>query len=89
MKHPSARLLSALLCVAAVSLSAAGMQSKDPNTTDLKVAVLGSSTVWGNGLLDEHSMAGVVDDYLRDRWSQSVYPEQMKFSKTPEIVKNR
>lgn len=89
MKHPSARLLSALLCVAAVSLSAAGMQARNPNTTDLKVAVIGSSTVWGSGLLDEKSMAGVLDDYLRDRWSQSVYPEQMTFSAKPVMVKNR
>ena len=61
----------------------------DPAKEDLKVTVLGSSTVWGNGLLDEHSMAGVLDNLLRDRWSTSVYPKDMKFSMTPVIVKNR
>ena len=91
MRNFFSRFLPALFCATALAnTTAAGdMPARNPNTTDLKVAVLGSSTVWGNGLLDEKSMAGVVDDYLRDRWSNSVYPEQMKFSKTPEIVKNR
>ena len=88
MKSLIAFCLPALLCTAAIS-SFAGVPAKNPNTTDLKVAVLGSSTVWGNGLLDEHSMAGVVDDYLRDRWSKSVYPGQMTFSPKAVTVKNR
>ncbi len=89
MKSLFPRLLPALLCAAAFHCSAKEMEAKDPRTTDLKIAVLGSSTVWGNGLLDEHSMAGVLDDYVRDRWSKSIYPEQMQFSQKPVTVKNR
>ena len=91
MRNFFSRFLPALFCATALAnTTAAGdMPARNPNTTDLKVAVIGSSTVWGNGLLDEKSMAGVVDDYLRDRWSQSVYPEQMTFSAKPVMVKNR
>ena len=56
---------------------------------ELKITVFGSSTVWGNGLLAERSMAGIIDNYLRDSLSRTVYPEQMKFSSKPVTVKNR
>ena len=61
----------------------------DPMQKDLKITVLGSSTVWGRGLLDDLSMVGEVDNLMRDHWSSSVYPAQMKFSAEPVIVKNR
>lgn len=56
---------------------------------DMKITVFGSSTVWGNGLLGERSMAGIIDNSLRNSWSQSVYPENMKFSSAPQFIKNR
>ncbi len=56
---------------------------------DITLTVFGSSTVWGNGLLGERSMAGVLDDIIRSSLSETVYPEQMKFSATPEKVSSR
>ncbi len=55
----------------------------------LKVTVLGSSTIWGNGLLDELSLVGEIDNSLRDELSRTVYPETMRFSSQPEQITNR
>ena len=81
MKIRSVLLLISFVYVFAVSAA-------EPER-DMKITVFGSSTVWGNGLLGERSMAGVIDNYLRDSWSTSIYPDQMKFSAKPVTVKNR
>ena len=80
-----------LLFLAVLTGLASGTEPviRDPRTNDLKIAVIGSSTVWGSGLLDEKSMAGVLDDCLRDRWSKTIYPEDMQFSQKPVTVRNR
>ena len=88
--NPSLTLLSAA-CLFLPELSASEkMQS--PRT--LNISVIGSSTVWGSGLIGERSMAGTLDDILRDQWSDSVYPDRMRFFSggkriRPQIVKNR
>ncbi len=56
---------------------------------DTCIAVIGSSTVWGKGLLGEGSLVGTLDEHLRDRWSRMVQPEAMRFSGKSEVVKNR
>ena len=50
-----------LLFLAVLTGLASGTEPfiRDPRTNDLKIAVIGSSTVWGSGLLDEKSMAEV------------------------------
>lgn len=53
----------------------------------LKVTVLGSSTIWGNGLLDEMSLVGEIDNFLRDELSQTIYPSDMRFSGYENIRK--
>ena len=75
-----------IMCLALLSALATAAQTPEK---DLKITVFGSSTVWGNGLLGERSMAGVIDNYLRNSLSSTVYPENMKFSSKPVIVNNR
>ena len=73
------RNIKFIFCILLAAVCAAAPAQEN---NDLKIAVFGSSTVWGNGLLGERSIAGVIDEYLRNSLSQSVYPENMKFSAT-------
>ncbi len=81
--------LTSFFAIAALSLAAADPAPSALPSRDLKVTVLGSSTVWGTGLLDEQSLVGTLDDRLRERWSTSVLPEAMKFSPAPTMVESR
>jgi hypothetical protein len=56
---------------------------------NMEITVFGSSTSWGNGLLDERSLVGTLDEHFRNDWSQSVYPNEMKSNVKTDIIKNR
>lgn len=80
--------------ITALLLAATPPESAPLPPPDLKVSVIGSSTVWGSGMLTEQSLTGTIDELLRQRWSSSIQPGAMQFSRdgkpfAPPLVRSR
>ena len=73
------RSVAAGMLTATVTATETGMPPPGSSPQDTCIAVIGSSTVWGKGLLGEGSLVGTLDEHLRDRWSRMVQPEAMRF----------
>lgn len=91
MKNSRKILFSVFLMIVHVSVN--GNDDLKQSTPTKNIVMLGSSTVWGSGLLDD-SFVEPVDHFLKNSLSETIMPKRMSYKLNgkevkPEIFKNK